>query len=222
MTKLHDNDILALNKKKWDSWAENDTLENMKVKFLGFNFKFDFTKYQKFVVDLINFNITKTFLDIGCGNGWAVRYAYEIAGGYGDFYGADLSSNMIDKAKERNADTPKLNFVVADAAQLPFEANLFDTVISTNSFHHYPEPNRVLREVSRVLKPGGKLFILDPTANGPFAKLVNFIGKLVEKEHVNMYSSKEFRKMYEKAEISYIDSIPVEKSRYTLVHTGRK
>ena len=71
-------EILRLNKMKWDRWAENDTLEKCSVEFMKFRFSFDFTKYQKIVVNLMGRG--RTFLDIGCGTGWAVSYAYGKAG----------------------------------------------------------------------------------------------------------------------------------------------
>ena len=53
---------------------------------------------------------------------------------------------MIEEAKKKIGDNVKL--YIGDAEKLPFEDGLFDTVICNDSFHHYPAPNRVIKEVS--------------------------------------------------------------------------
>jgi ubiquinone/menaquinone biosynthesis C-methylase UbiE len=204
MRASKDEEILRLNKKKWDCWAEDNTLENCSVEFMKFRFRFDFIKYQKIVVDLIDFDKVKTSLDIGCGTGWAVSHAYGKAGGIGEFYGVDLSPKMIEKAIANNKNNTQMHFIAGDSAELPFESNFFDAIISTNSFHHFPNPAKVLTGIYRILKPGGRIYILDPTADGPIHKFVSFLGRLFEKEHVKMYSTRNYKKMYAKAGIEYL------------------
>ena len=82
----------------------------------------------------------------------------------------DVSSSMIAEAKKRTGSS-RLHFSVQDAAHLPYVSETFDVVIA-NALHILPEPDRVLREARRVLKPGGWLFA--PTfvhAGGKLARL---------------------------------------------------
>ena len=216
------DEIILLNKMKWDNWAEEDILEGRKVKFFGISFSFNFHKYQALVVDLINFNSTCKFLDLGCGSGWAVNYAFEKANGKGEFYGLDISQKMINKALEIYKNNNQLHFQMGDSASLPFSDNFFDFIITTNSFHHYPEPDKALSEIKRVLKPGGFVYILDPTSDGPITKIVNILGKIVEKEHVNMYSTRQYRRMFSKAGLEYNRRYKIGLLNSTKVHEGRK
>ena len=87
-------------------------------------------------------------LDIGSGSGLLCEMM-EIS----DYTGIELSQNMTRLAKEK---FPNKNFLVADMHQLPFETNSFDTIVSLYGPISYSlTPDKLMREISRVLKPGG-------------------------------------------------------------------
>jgi ubiquinone/menaquinone biosynthesis C-methylase UbiE len=216
------SEIIRVNKVKWDEWADTGVLENNSIKFLGLKIKYDFNKFQSMVVDLIDIPNVQTFLDIGCGTGWAMNYAFNKFGGKGEFYGIDLSQKMIDKAIQLYKDNQHLHFVQGESTALPYVDNLFDVIMSTNAFHHFPDPDKALSEICRVLKPGGKLLILDPTADGPFSKIMNFIGHYLEKELVKIYSTKQFRKMFAKAGLEYLIRHKEGNLKAVIVHIGIK
>ena len=69
---------------------------------------------------------------------------------------------MIEAANAKGLDG--VSFVVGDCEALPFEAESFDAVICSNSFHHYPNPQKFFDSVRRVLRPGGRLILQDYTA----------------------------------------------------------
>jgi len=68
-----------------------------------------------------------------------------------------------------------VKFICGDCEMLPFEAETFDVITCSMSFHHYPHPADFFRSCERVLRPGGRLIIRDMTAN---AFLRFFINKI--------------------------------------------
>ena len=67
--------------------------------------------------------------------------------------GVDFSSKMVGVAQNRY---PDIAFKQADAEQLPFDADSFDAVVANFVVHHLARPEKVFREINRVLKPGGR------------------------------------------------------------------
>jgi len=78
--------------------------------------------------------------------------------------GIDLSDKMIAIALQNEATNSKVDFLVADAEELPFANDSFDAVISECSFSVLPDKHRAAREMGRVLKPNGRLVITDIVA----------------------------------------------------------
>jgi ubiquinone/menaquinone biosynthesis C-methylase UbiE len=98
---------------------------------------------------------TRRVLDIGCGTG---QLATRIHKGLpaAAIVGCDFSAGMLERAAAR-ADA--INWVRGDAGRLPFHDGSFDAVVSTEAFHWFPDQERALRELYRVLRPGGRLLL---------------------------------------------------------------
>ena len=62
----------------------------------------------------------------------------------------------------------KFQFVLGDAAALPLESATFDTVIMNDAMEHVAQPERVLKEALRLLRPGGRIYVNFPPYNHPF------------------------------------------------------
>jgi ubiquinone/menaquinone biosynthesis C-methylase UbiE len=100
-------------------------------------------------------------LDVGCGTGYFAKRAARVVGPDGSVFGIDPSETVVEYAT-RTA-PPNCRFVVAGAERLPFPDNAFDVVVSSLAFHHLPPAARpeALREVCRVLRPEGRLLLVD-------------------------------------------------------------
>ena len=96
-------------------------------------------------------------LDIGCGNG-ALLHALSERIKYGA--GVDEAAALLEKARQRNATKTNLEFSQINSPALPFADAKFDVVISLMSFR-YLDWDPLLKEVKRVMKPGGKFLIVD-------------------------------------------------------------
>jgi len=102
-------------------------------------------------------------LDLGCGAGWASRLlARRVAdpANPGQVVGLDISDEMIRRARAGSRDFDNLMFVVGQADQVPWQENFFNKVLSVESFYYYPDQDRVLNDLFRVMAPQGKLYIL--------------------------------------------------------------
>jgi ubiquinone/menaquinone biosynthesis C-methylase UbiE len=100
-------------------------------------------------------------LDAGCGPGQFTILVAERLPSL-EMWGIDLAPTMIELARGHAAASPaaaRLHFEVADVARLPFPDAHFDAVLSSGSIKHWPDPVAGLRELHRVLVPGGRAFI---------------------------------------------------------------
>ena len=100
-------------------------------------------------------------LDCGCGTGPMISLLHEKDSSK-KYTGLDITPRMIEVAKNKNLEG--VNWVVGDCENLPFEENSFDAIICSNSFHHYPNPEKFFASAKRVLRPGGRLILQDYTA----------------------------------------------------------
>lgn len=106
----------------------------------------------------------ETLLDVGCGTGRLALAAYAHVGNTGHVTGIDPGPKQISRAraKARRAHAP-VSFQVGMIEQLAFPDQSFDVVLSTFVMHMLPEDlkHQGLLEIARVLKPGGRLLIVD-------------------------------------------------------------
>ncbi|MBV9959289.1 MAG: class I SAM-dependent methyltransferase [Acidobacteria bacterium] len=93
-------------------------------------------------------------LDLGCGSGWAARLMASRAT-KGRVVGLDISDEMIEQARAASVDFPQLEFRVGSAERLPFEDGEFTHAFSMESLYYYADMAQAVREVRRVLAPGG-------------------------------------------------------------------
>lgn len=100
-------------------------------------------------------------LDVGSGPGLLAKRAARRVGGAGQVTGIDPSEQAVAAASRRRG--TNLAFEVATAEELPFDDQTFDVVVSMLALHHIGQDNlgRALSEMTRVLKPGGRLVVAD-------------------------------------------------------------
>ena len=117
-------------------------------------------------------------LDIGCGTGRLMnRLAAKFPTVKG--IGLDLSPSMLIEARARNQYRKRLIFVSGRAESLSFADEQFDAVFCTMSFLHYPHPQQVFEQVSRVLVNGGRFYLVDAyRGEHNFSSFVPWIGEM--------------------------------------------
>jgi len=110
-------------------------------------------------------------LDIGCGNGAFVPSVARAIGPRGKLYALDIQKDMLKQLEEKlaqpqNRNIKNVELVLASAYKLPFKSNFFDLVYMVAALQEIPDKGKALKEMKRVLKPGGILavteFLPDP------------------------------------------------------------
>lgn len=139
----------------------------------------------------------RRLLDIGCGTGNFALRALEAFPKL-KVVGLDLSGGMLQQAAPRCRLTrDRFRVIQADSERLPLADNLFDVVTCCHSFHHYPRQAGVVAEMYRVLRPGGRLIIVDGDRDRLWGHFV-FDGLVVWAEGaVKHLSGPAFREMYQ-------------------------
>ena len=140
---------------EFNRWAADGEGEKMERHHLDITGK---------TIRLMNLRPGERVLDLGCGSGWATRLLARLVGegpeGFGQVVGLDVSDEMVRQAREASKDFENILYVWGSAQQIPWEENFFDKVLSVESFYYYPDQDRALMELFRVMAPRGKLFIL--------------------------------------------------------------
>ncbi len=147
------NNLVSQKQQLFDRWAST------------YDWIFPSVFYQaihKRLLEHVNLPNRANVLDLGCGTG---RLLDRLADRFPDLRGTglDFSPEMLRQARQRNHHHPRLIYVQGNAEALPFADSQFDAVFNTLSFLHYPKPEQVFSEVSRVLHPGGRFYLVDPT-----------------------------------------------------------
>ncbi|HEM49550.1 MAG TPA: class I SAM-dependent methyltransferase, partial [Caldithrix sp.] len=130
----------------------------------------------------------KEVIDIGCGTGIISLLALEM--GARKAVCGDISLYMLKLAEENSRaagyDSTRISFCQLDAESLPFDDNCFDTVITGMSFGLFPDQEKAVREMFRVLKPGG---LISLGAHGPehYWEAIDTNIRALNKRHVLGY-----------------------------------
>lgn len=102
--------------------------------------------------------------DIGCGSGYFSIPAAKIVGSEGFVYGTDIYQELVDyctnRAKEENVDKNTL-FLEGQETVIPIPDSIVDVVLIANVVHELLEPKASFQEIMRVLKPGGKVLVIE-------------------------------------------------------------
>ena len=116
-----------------------------------------------FYFDMADIKEGETVLDLGSGSGMDVFVASLKVGKNGKVYGADMTDEQLEKSKRlsKQYHFANVSFHKSYIEELPFPDATFDVVISNGVINLCPDKEKVFKEVSRVLKPNGRMVIAD-------------------------------------------------------------
>ena len=138
-----------------------------------------------------------TMLDIACGGGLVVcAFAPHVK----QATGFDMTPAMLGQAEKLAGEKGLTNvsWRQGDATVLPYAGASFDIVTSRFSFHHFPDPPAVLREMVRVCAPGGRILVIDSYASEDAGKAAEFnrLELLRDPSHVRNLALSELKGLF--------------------------
>ena len=134
-------------------------------------------------------------LDIACGTG---IFANKVQN-YNclmDIHGCDLSPKMIVQARRKNQ---AITWQTTPADSTPYKNDTFDIVTCTTAFHHFPNQQKAIKEMYRVLKPGGKLVIIDGNVSCLLGWIIYKIFVKLQEQQIYHPSAKGMVNLFKKA-----------------------
>ena len=147
--------------------------------------------WRKYVVQRTGILKGDTALDICCGTGMLTLELAKTIKEDGRVFGLDFSNEMLQIAEKNLENTPYkdiVQFLQGDAMEIPFDDNSFNAVTVAWGLRNVPDINKVISEMKRVVKPGGKVVSLDMAKPSMpifkqgywlyFQKLVPLLGKI--------------------------------------------
>ena len=126
-------------------------------------------------------------LDVGCGTG--AMLARLAASADAVLFGIDPVPEMLDQARSKVAE--KVDLRVGKAEQIPFGPEEFDVVISCNMLHYVRQPELAVREMHRVLRPGGKVVVTDWCHDFLTCRACDLYLRAFDKAHCKTYKEGE-------------------------------
>jgi demethylmenaquinone methyltransferase/2-methoxy-6-polyprenyl-1,4-benzoquinol methylase len=140
--------------------------------------------WKKFTIDLSNVRPGQQVLDLAGGTGDLAAKFSKLVAEAGKVVLSDINPAMLEQARAKLIDNgiyANVEYVVADAEALPFKDNQFDCITMAFGLRNVTDKDKALRSIFRVLKPGGKLLVLEfskPTSEH-FAKLYDLYSKFI-------------------------------------------
>jgi ubiquinone/menaquinone biosynthesis C-methylase UbiE len=136
-------------------------------------------------------------LDVACGPGFLTR-AFARSGA--QVIGIDATDAFLElaRAEARDEGLGTVEFRAGDAERLPFDDGTFDVVVCRAAFHHFPRPERVLGEMRRVCRPGGRVMVGDMIGNDDPARAAyhDRIERLCDPTHVRAIPAAELEQLF--------------------------
>jgi ubiquinone/menaquinone biosynthesis C-methylase UbiE len=135
-------------------------------------------------------------LDLACGTGELERRLLASWPGL-RIVGVDLSTGMLRQAEHKLG--PRVTWMQAQAASLPFADHSFDAVVCANSFHYFRAPAKALHEAARVVRPGGSFILVDWCDDYVSCKWCSWWLRWTDPAFCRMYTTRECQALLEGA-----------------------
>ena len=120
----------------------------------------DIVRQRRTILDALKLAPGERVLDVGLGPGLLVAEIAALVGSKGRVHGIDISEDMVAMAQRRCAELPNVTLSTGDAHNLKDESLSYDVVVCIQVLEYVADPDQVIREIHRVLRPGGRVAIM--------------------------------------------------------------
>lgn len=157
---------------------------------------------------------TSTVLDVACGPG---TFALALAPRVACAFGLDFTPALLERARGSASASGIVNsnFLIGDANAIPFSAGRFDLVTCAYALHHIDDPSNAVSEIVRVLRPGGRMGLIDifVPENAVAAEAANTIERVRDTSHTRTLAISELRALAEAAGLRIVAAETSARSR---------
>lgn len=163
-------------------------------------------QHLKSILEFLPLKSGMKILDLGTGSGYL---SFSIAEKFTDMFiiGLDIVEKALvdNRIKAEKENIKNISFITYDGINFPFSDNDFDMVVSRYALHHFPDIQKSISEVSRVLKSGGFLFISDPAPNAnDTSKFIDEYMQLKKDGHIKFYTKDEWEQICTEAGLKFV------------------
>ncbi|MBT3721641.1 class I SAM-dependent methyltransferase [archaeon] len=151
----------------------------------------------------------KKLLDIGTGKGYLLDVAKKQ--GY-NCYGLDISKYATKIAKKNHK-----KIFTGDLFSAKYKSNYFDVITATDLLEHIENPHEFVKEVRRILKPGGYFFVITPNTDSFTRKILGKKWYQYKYEHIIYYNKSSIKELFEKYDFK-IQEISLNKKRFNFAY----
>ncbi|RDW18494.1 class I SAM-dependent methyltransferase [Oceanobacillus arenosus] len=147
------------------------------------------------LVDWLQPNKDMIALDIATGGGHVAR---KLAPNVNRLFATDITKEMLEYTSTHLQLYSNINYIIADAESLPFLDNTFDIITCRIAAHHFPNPDRFIQEVQRVLKSNGRFLLIDNVGlEEPSIDIfINSLEKMRDYSHSRSLKITEWEKLF--------------------------
>jgi ubiquinone/menaquinone biosynthesis C-methylase UbiE len=125
-------------------------------------------KFYSLVTSHVDLRKGYRILDVGCGTGTILKRLSKKCNV--ECHGIDVEEEMLQEAR---AKCPQLDLRLCSCDATPYEDEYFDVIVACMAYHHFPDREAFEKEVSRIIKKGGRLYIVDPKFPFVIRKTIN-------------------------------------------------
>lgn len=148
-----------------------------------------FSEIREEIIDKMDFDSNDRILDVGGGTGAFLEKILKK--------NPELEVFLLDTSKSMIEETSIAeSIIVGKACWNPFSSNSFDYVLCTDALHHFQHKKRSVKEMMRVVRPGGTIIIFEMNAKSPITKFIKF-GERILGEPSKFFTPKELASLFD-------------------------